>query len=272
MILFDLQREIYVQFRMDANDEQLVTKRMAARVIIKGQPMPGKDVALLKVDSVKQLPTLPFSKDGIARIGEQILVYGYPEPVTANTFLARETNFEPTLTTGIVSAIKKSVGGWSVIQMDAVITHGSSGSPVCNNNGEVIGLVTFGSLEQKTGGLAAGFNFAIPVSIIIDFLDSVGVDTRMSQASLAFNKGLDFFYTGYYTKALKRFAGVKKINKEFPLLNYYIDNATNKIRVGEDKDSIRKKFIFRIFAVLLIVGGLFIYYRWRQKKRITALN
>ncbi len=272
MILFDLQREIYIQFRMDANDEQLATKRMPARVIIKGQPMPGKDVALLKVDSVKQLPTLPFSKDGIARIGEQILVYGYPEPVTANTFLARETNSEPTLTTGIVSAIKKSVGGWPVIQMDAVITHGSSGSPVCNNNGEVIGLATFGSLEQKTGGLATGFNFAIPVSVIIDFLDSVGVDTRMSQASLAFNKGLDFFYTGYYTKALKRFAGVKKINKEFPLLNYYIDNATNKIRVGEDKDSIRKKFIVRIFALVLIVGGLFIYYMWQQKKRITPYN
>ena len=266
MILFDLQREIYVQFRLDANDEQLVTRRMPARVIIKGQPMPGKDVALLKVDSVKQLPTLPLSKDGMARIGEQVLVYGYPEPVTANAFLARETNIEPTLTTGIVSAIKKSVGGWPVIQMDAVITHGSSGSPVCDNKGEVIGLATFGSLEQKTGGLATGFNFAIPVTIIKDFFDSVDVDTRMSQASLAFNKGLDFFYTGYYTKALKRFAGVKKINKEFPLLNYYIDNATNKITRGEDKDSIRNKFIFGIFAVVLIVGGLFIYYRWRQKK------
>ena len=272
MILFDLQREIYIQFRMDNNDEQVVIKRMPARVIIKGTSMPGKDVALLKVDSVQQLPTLPFSRDGIARIGEPVLVYGYPEPVTANSFLARETNIEPTLTTGIVSAIKKSLGGWPVIQMDAVITHGSSGSPVCNNKGEVIGLATFGSLEQKTGGLATGFNFAIPVSIINDFLDSVNVDTRMSQASLAFNKGLDFFYSGYYTKALKRFAGVKKINKDYPLLNYYIENTTNKITVGKDIDLIRKKFIFRIFAVVLILGGLFIYYRWRRNERITALN
>ena len=196
MILFDLQREIYVQFRMDDDkEEQLITKRMPAKVIIKGSPMPGKDVALLKVDSIDQLPTIPFSRDGIARIGEQVLVYGYPEPVTANAFLARETNIEPTLTTGIVSAIKKSVGGWPVIQMDAVITHGSSGSPVCNNRGEFIGLATFGSLEQKTGSLAAGFNFAIPASIIKKFLDSVGVDTKMSQASLAFNRGLSFFYT-----------------------------------------------------------------------------
>ena len=272
MFLFDLQREIFVQLKVDTKDDQIITRRMPAKVIIKGRPMPGKDVALLKVDSVQQLPTLPFSKDGMARIGEQVLVFGYPEPVTANTFLARETINEPTLTTGIVSAIKKSVGGWPVIQMDAVITHGSSGSPVCNNNGEVIGLATFGSLEQNTGGLASGFNFAIPISIIEDFLDSVGVDNKMSQASMAFNNGLNFFFTGYYTKALKRFAGVKKVNNDYPLVNYYIEKASTKIKLGEDKDSIKKKFVFRVFAVLLILGGLYIYYRWRRKERISALN
>ncbi len=272
MILFDLQREIFVQLKADTNDDQIITRRMPAKVIIKGRPMPGKDVALLKVDNVLQLPTLPFSSEGMARIGEEVLVYGYPDPVTANTFLARETINEPTLTTGIVSAIKKSVGGWPVIQIDAVITHGSSGSPVCNNNGEVIGLATFGSLEQNTGGLASGFNFAIPISIIKDFLDSVGVNNKMSQASMAFNNGLNFFYTGYYTKALKWFAGVKKVNKDFPLVNYYIEKATNKIMQGEDKDSIKKKFVFRVFAVLLILGGLYIYYRWRRKDRRRTLN
>jgi S1-C subfamily serine protease len=266
MILFDLQREIYVQFRLDSNEEQVITRRIPAKVIIKGQSMPGKDVALLKIDSVQELPTLPLANTGIARIGEQVFVYGYPDPVTANAFLAKETNIEPTLTTGIVSAIKRSVGGWPVIQIDAVITHGSSGSPVCNNKGDVIGLATFGSLEQKTGGLAAGFNFAIPASIIKNFLDSVNVDTKMSQASLTFNRGLAFFYTGYYTKALKRFARVKKINKDYPLLSYYIENATSRITVGKDKDSIRRKAIFRIMAMILIIGGLLIFYKWQRNK------
>ena len=272
MILFDLQREIYVQLRMDDPNDQLVTKRLPAKVVIKGTSMPGKDVALLKVDSVQQLPTLLLSNDGIPRIGEQVLVYGYPEPVTANAFLARENNIEPTLTTGIVSAIKKSLGGWPVIQMDAVITHGSSGSPVCNNKGEVIGLASFGSLEQKTGGLVSGFNFAIPVTIVRDFLDSVDVNTRMSQASLAYNKGLSFFYEGYYTKALKRFAGVKTINEEYPQLNYYIKTATAKLTDGQDKESINRKFIYRVMAIVLILGGVFIFYRWRRKERVNIMN
>ena len=272
MILFDLEREIFVQFRMDDQENQLVTNRRPAKVIIKGTSMPGKDVALLKVDSVQQLPTLPFSNDEIARIGEEVLVYGYPDPVTTNTFLARERNAEPTLTTGIVSAIKKSVGGWPVIQVDAVITHGSSGSPVCNNKGQVIGLATFGSLEQKTGGLVSGLNFAIPVSIIKDFLDSVDVDTRMSQASLTFNNALSFFYDGYYSKALKRFTRVKLINKDYPQLNYYINNTTTKLTEGQDKESMNRRFIYRIMAIALIVGGIFIFYRWRRRERISLIN
>mgnify|MGYP002402017159 FL=1 len=268
MILFDLSREIFVQFRLD-NDEELetVTRRMPAQVVVKGESMPGMDVAILKVDSIQQLPTIPLSRDEMARIGEQIYVYGYPDPVTSNAFLARETAIEPTLTTGIVSAVKKSIGGWPVIQMDAVITHGSSGSPVCNNRGEVIGLATFGSLEQKTGVLAPGFNFAIPVSIIRNFLDSVEVTTKMSQSSLAFNKGLDHYFNGYYTKALKRFAGVRKIRDDFPMLNYYIKSSTARIQAGEDKDAVRRVMIFRIMAVVLIFGGVLIYYLWHKEKK-----
>lgn len=270
MILFDIKREVFVQYRLDSEEDprDIVTRRLPAKVIIKGKPMPGKDVALLKVDSVQQLPTIPLSNESMARIGEQVLVYGYPDPVTSNAYLARETNIEPTLTMGVVSAVKRSLGGWPVIQMDAVITHGSSGSPVCNARGEVIGLATFGSLEQKTGSLAPGFNFAVPVSIIKEFLDSVDVDTRMSQSSVTFNKGLSNFYSGYYTKALKRFASVKTVNNEFPMLNYYIEAATKKISDGEDKDSIRRKYVFRIMAIVLILGGIFIFYRWQHEKNL----
>jgi hypothetical protein len=94
----------------------------------------------------------------------------------------------------------------------------------------------------------------------------------MSQASLAFNKALSFFYDGYYTKALKRFSGVKMINEEYPQLGYYIESATSKLTNGEDKDAVKRKYIYRVMAVSLVLGGLFIYYRWRRKERISLLN
>ena len=138
----------------------------------------------------------------------------------------------------------------------------------------MISLATFGSLEQKTGSLASGFNFAIPVSIIRSFLDSAKVDTKMSQAALAFNRALSFFYSGYYTKALKRFSGVRKINEEYPQLSYYIEMSSKKMSTGEDRDTIQRKSIFRLVALAFIIGGLLIYFRWKWKanRNKTILN
>ncbi len=268
MILFDLKKEISVLYRVDSDNNQSLKIKKPARVILKGKPMPGKDVAVLKIDSVREMPVLPVSTEQIARIGEQVLVYGYPEPVTSNTYLAKETSIEPTLTAGIVSAIKKSIGGWPVFQMDAVITHGSSGSPVCNNEGKVIGLATFGSLEQNTGGLAMGFNFAIPAFIVNEFLDSVKVYAQMSRAAEKYNEALGFFYTGYYRKARVAFEEVRKLNKDYPQLSYYIKQSNNYLAAGKDKETFLQNATFRAIAFIIVIGGLILilYRTWKRKK------
>lgn len=265
MILFDLKREIYVQYRINSNNKQVLHERRPAKVIIKGAAMPGKDVAILKIDSVVQLPVLTLSNEMATRIGEQVLVFGYPEPVTSNAFLAKETGMEPSLTSGIVSAIKKSIGGWPVMQMDAVISHGSSGSPVCNNKGQVTGLATFGSLEQNGGSLAAGFNFAIPLSVIKEFLDSVKLRPQVSQSTALYNNALKLFQDGYYNKALKKLEAVKKLNAAYPQLNFYLDECNRRITAGEDEDSSAQRLIFRIMAAILVIGGVILFYRWKNE-------
>lgn len=270
LILFDLTREIYVLTRTDSARAGEKHGRMPAEVVIKGKAMPGKDVAILKVTTPYDMPTLMISKNATIRIGEQVLVYGYPEPVSSNAFLAKETETDPTLTAGIVSAIKKSVGGWPVIQMDAAITHGSSGSPVCDNGGNVIGLATFGTLEQKTGSLASSYNFAIPVSVINEYLDSARVIPAMSKVSHQYNQALDYFFKGYYYKALLKLESVEKTNPDYPGLAYYKNECHQLIDAGEDQESFFKTAAFRVLAILVIIGGIWTFYKWQQKKR-TAL-
>jgi S1-C subfamily serine protease len=265
MILFDLRKDIFVMFRADNGKDHPFKVRKPARVIVKGRDMPGKDVALLKLDDVRNLPTLPVSRDSIINIGEKILVYGYPEPAASNVFLASESNTEPTLTSGIVSAIRQSVGGWPVIQMDAYISHGSSGSPVCNDRGEVIGLATFGSVEQNTGGLASGYNFAIPVSVVNEFLQQAKVRPRLSEASYLYNQGLNLFFQAFYKKALKRFEEVQKINSNYPRLNYYLTLCSRKIEANEDHGSFLQKNFFRVLAIIMVIGGMYVYFRWKRK-------
>jgi serine protease Do len=269
MIIFDLKKEIYVLYKANEENNSPLTVKKKVIVVKKGQPMPGKDVAILKIEDEKELPTLALCKDSVVRIGTQVLVLGYPEPATSNTYLASESGIDPTLTTGIVSAIKKSIGGWPVIQMDATISHGSSGSPVCNENGEVIGLATFGSLEQGKDVLASGYNFAIPISVVKEFLDSLKLQPSLSRSTILFNEGLDLFYKQFYSQALQKFKQVKKLNKLYPQLNIYIDQCNNKVAYGNDKQSPPRKYVLWIMIIIAVMTGVYLFF---IKKRSTLVS
>ena len=80
----------------------------------------------------------------LPEIGERIIVYGSP------------LGLEKTVSDGIVSAIREVSDYEKFIQITAPISPGSSGSPVLNMKGEVIGIATFQFVEGQN------LNFAIP--------------------------------------------------------------------------------------------------------------
>ncbi len=264
MTLSDLKKTVYVVYRKDVEGKGQTTESKAAGIIIKGLPMPGKDVAVLKIDGDTALPVLKIADEELPQVGEQLFVYGYPGPVTNNDFVAAESAIEPTLTTGIVSAIKKSVNGWPVIQMDANINHGSSGGPVCNSNGEVVGLTTFGSLENS-GGLAAGLNFSIPVSILNEFMDSAGIEPQINKATKLFAEALNFFDGHYYRKALQKFQATIELSSTYPTVQNYITTCKTRIDKGEDEESKIVKYIMLGVGFLLL--ALILYARFRKKHK-----
>jgi S1-C subfamily serine protease len=255
MILYGLKKDIYVVYRSDREDKGPGTEKKLAAIVRKGQPMPGKDVAILKIETNGEMPVLAVADNRLPRVGEQLFVYGYPGPVTNNDFLAAESAIEPTLTSGIVSAVKHSVGGWPLIQMDANINHGSSGGPVCNEKGEVVGLTTFGSLEN-TGGLAAGLNFAVPVAILGEYLDTAGVIPRLSNASRLFSQAVSFYDKGHYKAALRKFLEVKGLNNAYPELYVYISGCRENIKKGMDHYSGPVERVQLIFLGLFLAAGL----------------
>lgn len=102
------------------------------------------DVALLKVDAPPHLVRpLPLDRTS-PQEGESIVVIGNP------------FGLEGSVTNGIVSAVRDIPGFGRIIQITAPISPGSSGSPVVNMQGQVIGVATL----QITGGQSV--NFAIP--------------------------------------------------------------------------------------------------------------
>jgi Do/DeqQ family serine protease len=112
---------------------------------------PDSDLAVLKIESRKPLPEVEMGSSDDLMIGETVIAIGNP------------FGFSHTVTTGVVSAVNRSIRAedrvyHDFIQIDASINPGNSGGPLLNINGNLIGINT--AIYAK----AQGIGFAIPIS------------------------------------------------------------------------------------------------------------
>ncbi|UUZ91354.1 serine protease [Paenibacillus sp. P25] len=146
--LSNVSTQIFTEMGVAIPGVQIMQKGFPSELKVRGEPSPGKDVAILKIDKTN-LPTVPLGDDGKLRTGDKIFVIGYPGAATFNPMLANESVVESTMTSGLISARKTMPGGWDILQVDAAMTHGNSGGPVLNEKGEVIGIATFGKASTR---------------------------------------------------------------------------------------------------------------------------
>jgi S1-C subfamily serine protease len=112
------------------------------------------DLALLKIDADRKLPTLPLGNADSLVVGQKVLAIGNPFG-----------QFGGTLTTGVVSSLDRSIqteeGGRmeGMIQTDAAINPGNSGGPLLDSHGSVIGINT--AIYGPQGNI--GIGFALPI-------------------------------------------------------------------------------------------------------------
>ena len=143
-----------------------------------GAPIPGKDVAVLKVEG-RNLATLPLAQgveSGSVTTGSDLLIMGYPGKVFEDPDITNASKLQPSLTFGHVSGIREMAGGFHVIQTDATINHGNSGGPALNDYGEVVGQATFMEADSQ------GLNFAIDIGVAREFLQELHVIPNASSA------------------------------------------------------------------------------------------
>ncbi|HEU0368659.1 MAG TPA: trypsin-like peptidase domain-containing protein [Candidatus Acidoferrum sp.] len=134
------------------------------------------DVALLKVEPKgKPLMALSLGDSAALQVGQKVLAIGNP------------FGFQSTLTTGVVSALGRTVQTSQTtfidqaIQTDAAINRGNSGGPLINSHGEVIGI---NSAIYTPSGTTAGIGFAIPINTAKRIAHDLITDGRVHQAFL----------------------------------------------------------------------------------------
>lgn len=148
------------------------------------------DIAVLKIKAASNLPYVTFSDSTQARVGDWVLAIGNPFGLGG------------TVTAGIISARGRNIRAGvydDFIQTDASINRGSSGGPLFNMQGDVVGVNT--AIYSNDGG-SIGIGFAIPSSMVkysVDQLIShgkvvrgwLGVYAQVVDKEIAESVGLD---------------------------------------------------------------------------------
>lgn len=176
----------------------------------------GQDVALLKVEdgSVRSVPVLRLGDVAEVKAAQHVTVVGYPGAADVTELKSPEGPYDKSyldssITDGKISATEKVVAGMPLLQYSAPTTHGNSGGPVVNDEGDVVGLATFAMSD------ASGFNFAVPSVTVRGFLDAAGVGNTLGPGDVLYREGLHLYGDGNLAEAGERFQRAR------PLLTHH---------------------------------------------------
>jgi putative serine protease PepD len=141
---------------------------------------PSTDVALLDLEGDRDVTPLELGSAESLQVGDAVAAIGSP------------FGLEGTLTAGIVSALDRDIrapNGFTIdgaIQTDAALNGGSSGGPLLDSAGRVVGISS--QIESRTGG-NVGIGYAVPVETVERVVDELLQSGEVQHAYLGV--GLD---------------------------------------------------------------------------------
>ncbi len=165
------------------------------------------DLAVLQVDVPPESAIPLIIAPDTPQEGESILVIGNPY------------GLEGSVSNGIVSAVREFPGYGKIIQITAAISPGSSGSPVVNMRGQVIGVATLQAAEGQS------LNFAVPGERIVRLkigelktlasLTAETAENKRASAESSYSQGLGFVSRDDYAKAVAFFEKAVQIDASY---------------------------------------------------------
>ena len=217
-------REVWVQFNTaTAGLPDNPNENYIRAEVIDFSPWEQRDLAVLKITPVTggALSSTILGDSSKIEVQDSITIIGYPW----NADISWESIMTPTYASGIVSA-RKMVGGTEVLQVDMTAAPGNSGSPVLNENGEVIGMLTMGSSENV--------NFLRPSNDIKEILNKNGVTNKLGMLDEEFEKGMVMFRGKHYSLAINNFNAVLNLSQRHIKAQEYRAKAQEAVNKGED--------------------------------------
>jgi S1-C subfamily serine protease len=222
---------------------------------------PESDVALLALGEVAGLATVPLGDSDRVRVGQWVLAIGSP------------FGLNQTVTHGIVSArgrgqvsLGTTIRIKDFLQTDAAINPGSSGGPLLNLDGEVIGLNT---AIASPSGSNSGVAFSIPINLIKQIIEQLLTRGKVSRGYLGVQLAPGFEASDAIKLGLTRAQGalVEGVHADTPAAAAGF--RRNDVVLDIDGVSVRNENHF-INVISGLAPGQRIKVRvWRERRAVT---
>ncbi|MFC1703977.1 Do family serine endopeptidase [Candidatus Omnitrophota bacterium] len=226
---------------------------------------PRSDLAVIKINA-KKLPSVKLGDSDDVKIGQWVIAIGNPFGYIMHSP-------EPTITTGVISALHRSLPRTTardrdysdLIQTDAAINPGNSGGPLVNIRGEVVGINV--AIFSTTGGYQ-GIGFAIPVNSAKRIINKLIEGKKVLYGWLGVSvQDLNEDLTGYFGLENKEGVLVGKVFKDSPAEKAGIESGDIILKFdGNTIKDLREllKYVGRTEVGTKVEAVL-----WRDKKQLT---
>lgn len=207
------------------------------------------DIAILKVEKSSILEIASIGNSEETKVGDTVFTIGSPMGI----------DYRGTVTRGILSGkdrlVSVSIGGsqadWimNVMQTDAAINPGNSGGPLCNINGEVIGINSLKIVKETIEGIG----FAIPIEDALSYAEQIREKGSISRpyvgiSMLNTTSTMQLAYSGVrLPDDITEGVVIIEVEKGSPAEEAGMKKGDVVVKVGEHKVSDIAEFRYRLY-------------------------
>ena len=187
-----------------------------------------KDVAIIHVSNMNDMAMVQLGDSSSVQQQDNLTIIGFP----GNGDIAGNTATD-LLTLSVnpvfVSSFKTTNTGAPVIQVAGNVEHGDSGGPALDNNGTIVGIVSFGAASGQ-----GSTSFLQASSSAIALAQSLGLNTTPGPFQKAWNQAFTEYSSnkpGHWHRAQSEFEQIAAKYPQFKGVQPYLDYATTQAKI-----------------------------------------
>lgn len=234
----------------------------------------ANDVAIIHVSGMDNMPSIQLGDSSKVAEQDNLTIIGYPG--------LGDLSDTPTdyLTSSInkiyVSALKMTDGGAPVIQVGGNVEHGDSGGPALDQNGNIVGIVSFG--YSGNNGDYGQTTFLQTSSSALSLVKSQGINTAPGAFERAWVQAIDDYSSvdaGHWQKAAQELKNLSSSYPNFvgvaPYLNYAQSQANSAQNTSAAPGGALIWVVVAVAVLLLLaIGGFYLIFRRNARSVVVA--